>query len=406
MLVTARRFVGDGGGGRRRARADEPVTRRDRHPSAPGPRTGGERRRATGDPATAPADGVALSAAADRTRSAPGPGPGAALSSSGCRERAADVVAHARRGLGQSVLVAIAATVTVVLVGGSLMAIHTQSQGYRNRHDGRLRGARRPPRAGLGPDRRPAGDADGRGGRPCPTPPSRPRHAASCSRASTPPCGRPADQATRPRNLASPPPEDDLGATVTQVMGLRATATTALRSTVDRLLGMQPLPIAGAPSTTAPAVPTTQISADPGGRPSWRPRGAPSSRRTTCSGSVRAVGRRPRTRPTGCGPSVWVPAPDGHRPARQHARSARPPAPSASSPALVAVPPPGPDGRRDHAAGRAHRRRRDRCRPRAPPRRRPCPAATPAVVPPTDLGDLGHGHQLRERARARRDACR
>ena len=36
-----------------------------------------------------------------------------------------------RRGLGQSVLVAIAATITVVLVAGSLIAIHTQSKGYR-----------------------------------------------------------------------------------------------------------------------------------------------------------------------------------------------------------------------------------------------------------------------------------
>ena len=35
------------------------------------------------------------------------------------------------RGLGQSVLIAIAATVTVVLVAGSLIAIHTQSKGYR-----------------------------------------------------------------------------------------------------------------------------------------------------------------------------------------------------------------------------------------------------------------------------------
>ena len=37
-----------------------------------------------------------------------------------------------RRGLGQSVLIAIAATITVVLVAGSLIAIHTQSKGYRS----------------------------------------------------------------------------------------------------------------------------------------------------------------------------------------------------------------------------------------------------------------------------------
>jgi hypothetical protein len=163
------------------------------------------------------------------------------------------------RGLGQSVLVAIAATVTLVLVGGSLLAIHTQSQGYRSATT-----------AGYVALADPLGQASARTGARLATLLS---GAAALPATAAPATARgilqqgldsavqaTATQATQARNLASPPPEDDLAARYTRVMDLRATATAAVRSTIDRLLGMQPLPVAGAPSTTAPAVPATQIS--------------------------------------------------------------------------------------------------------------------------------------------------
>ena len=166
---------------------------------------------------------------------------------------------HAARGLGQSVLVAIAATVTLVLVGGSLLAIHTQSQGYRNSTTaGYIALADPIGQASTRTGARLAAVMDGAASLPDTAFPATARGILQQGLDSA--VRETADQAAQAANLASPPPEDDLASRFTRAMDLRASATAALRSTVDRLLGMQPLPVAGAPSTTAPAVPTTQIS--------------------------------------------------------------------------------------------------------------------------------------------------
>ena len=58
-----------------------------------------------------------------------------------------------------------------------------------------------------------------------------------------------ADQASQGRELVPPYPTGSVSAQFTQVMDERAQATSALRTTIDRLLGMPPLPIAGAPTS-------------------------------------------------------------------------------------------------------------------------------------------------------------
>jgi hypothetical protein len=57
-----------------------------------------------------------------------------------------------------------------------------------------------------------------------------------------------ANQAT---NLVPPPPSDRVGDQFTQVMSNRAMAVTDIRTAIDRMLGMTPLLIAGAPSSSA-----------------------------------------------------------------------------------------------------------------------------------------------------------
>jgi len=214
-------------------------------------------------------------------------------------------------GLGQSVLVAIAATITVVLVGGSLIAIHTQSKGYRSATT-----------AGYVALADPVGQASARTGSqlsdlmtgaaylPDTAVPATARgilqHGLDVAVRQT------ADQAAQARNLASPPPAGDLAPRFTQVMALRATATAALRSTVDRLLGMQPLPVAGAPSTTAPAGPTTLISSDQAAT-ELAAAGHTFEQADDLFRSVRAsaAALHPAHR---LQPSVWVPAPEADAP--------------------------------------------------------------------------------------------
>ncbi len=286
------------------------------------------------------------------------------------------------RGLGQSVLVAIAATVTLVLVGGSLLAIHTQSQGYRT--------ATTTAYLALAD---PVGQASARTGARLAT--------LMAGAASLPDTAAPAtargilqegldsavratsDQAVQARNLASPPPEDDLATRFTQVMALRATATSALRSTVDRLLGMQPLPIAGAPSTTAPSAPTTQISTTQAAT-ELAAEGQTFEQADDLFRSVRAAAAtyRPTRR---LQPSVWVPAPTSTAPLGSTELGAAAGA-LASSPALAAFhqlvvtavginPPAVPSGGIGSASTSC-----------ATPTS-VVPTATPAVVPPT--GTLG-----------------
>jgi len=272
--------------------------------------------------------------------------------------------------------------VTVVLVAGSLIAIHTQSKGYRSATT-----------AGYVALVDPLGQASARTGARLATLMA---GAASLQDTALPKTARgllqqgldaavrdTAGQAAQARNLGSPPPEGDLAPRVDQAMGLRASATAALRSTVDRLLGMAPLPVAGAPATTVPTGPTTLISADQAatelaavGRTFEQSDGLWRSVRATAAGlhphlAVRA--------------SVWVPAPTSTAALGSDQLQAAAGA-LASSPALVAfhhlvvtavgvVPPGVPDGGVGSAA--------TSCAAPASV----APTATPTVVPPT--GTLG-----------------
>lgn len=69
-----------------------------------------------------------------------------------------------------------------------------------------------------------------------------------------------ADQAARAAALVPPSPAAGVGSILAAVLSDRASATLALRSNVDQLLGMTPLPVAGAPETTAPPAPTVLIT--------------------------------------------------------------------------------------------------------------------------------------------------
>lgn len=69
-----------------------------------------------------------------------------------------------------------------------------------------------------------------------------------------------ADQAARAAALVSPSPAAGVGSSLAAVLSDRASATLALRSNVDQLLGMTPLPVAGAPETSAPPAPTVLIT--------------------------------------------------------------------------------------------------------------------------------------------------
>ena len=61
-----------------------------------------------------------------------------------------------------------------------------------------------------------------------------------------------AQQAYQADHSVPPTPTGDVSPRFTQVMAGRASAVSGLRETIDQLLGMSPLPIAGAPSTSVP----------------------------------------------------------------------------------------------------------------------------------------------------------
>jgi hypothetical protein len=60
-----------------------------------------------------------------------------------------------------------------------------------------------------------------------------------------------AAQSAQAEAIATPAPAGAVAAQFAAVMGERAAAAERLRSTIDQLLGMSPLPVAGAPSSTA-----------------------------------------------------------------------------------------------------------------------------------------------------------
>ena len=210
------------------------------------------------------------------------------------------------RGLGQSVLIAIAAAVTVVLVAGSLIAIHTQSKGYRSATtSGYVALADRVGQASTGTGSQLASLMDRAPGLTNAAFPDTARGilqqgldaAVSDTRA----------QARQATNLASPPAQGGLSTQFTAVMELRASATAALRTTIDRLLGMQPLPVPGEPSAASPAPPATLISADQAAT-EMAAEGQTYERADDEFRALRASAAALRP-PADLHPSVWVPAP-------------------------------------------------------------------------------------------------
>jgi hypothetical protein len=115
------------------------------------------------------------------------------------------------------------------------------------------------------------------------------------------------EEARQAAQLVPPPPVGDLSDRFTQVMSERATGASDIRTAIDQMLGMTPLPIAGAPSSPAPPSPTPLTSASQAS-PALTSSGllfqrADDSYRALLA-DIRA-GRIPIRLPR----SVWVPAP-------------------------------------------------------------------------------------------------
>jgi hypothetical protein len=155
----------------------------------------------------------------------------------------------------------VAATITIALVAGSLLAIHTQSQGYRDATSSGY--AVLADRVGVASTDTGARLSSLIASAPTLTDGSFPRTARGVLEEGLDSAvADTASQATQAATIASPPPVADLADRFSQVMDLRALATRQLRATIDKLLGMQPLPVAGAPTSGGESAPATLISAD------------------------------------------------------------------------------------------------------------------------------------------------
>ena len=62
-----------------------------------------------------------------------------------------------------------------------------------------------------------------------------------------------AQQVIQSESIVPPSPKGNVAASITAVLRTRASATSAIRSTIDGLLGMSPLPVAGGSATSAPS---------------------------------------------------------------------------------------------------------------------------------------------------------
>jgi hypothetical protein len=149
--------------------------------------------------------------------------------------------------------------VTLVLVVASIAEIHAQSSGYRRSID-----------AGYGALAARVVDASNQTGTqlaavmdsaPSLTNQALPRTARAVLEqgldAAVAATAQEADQAA---HLVPPYPTDQVSDQFADVMAARATGTADLRHTVDQLLGMTPLPIAGAPAASVPPAPAVLIS--------------------------------------------------------------------------------------------------------------------------------------------------
>ncbi len=160
----------------------------------------------------------------------------------------------ARRSWGRTVLLVLLVAVSLVLVVGSLAEIHAQSSGYRNATD-----------SGYGALAVTVVESSNQTGAqlaalmesaPGLTNQALPRTARAVLQqgldAAVSAAAQESDQAGR---LVPPYPSGQVSDQFSNVMAERAAGASHLRTTIDRLLGMTPLPIAGAPTT--PVVPSS-----------------------------------------------------------------------------------------------------------------------------------------------------
>jgi len=212
------------------------------------------------------------------------------------------------RGLGKAVLFGIAAAFTVVLLVGSLLAVHTQSQGYR---DATTRGyaalADQVGQASARTGARLSSLMAGAGALPDRAYPYTARGVLQQGLDAA--VRDTSDQAVQAATIASPPAVGDLSDRFTSAIRLRASTTVRLRTTVDRLLGLQPLPVAGAPAPAAPATtaPPTLISVDQAAA-EMSAEGLAFEQSDADLRALRAAAATLRA-PFHLHPSVWVPAP-------------------------------------------------------------------------------------------------
>ena len=165
----------------------------------------------------------------------------------------------ARRSWSRTLVLTAAAAVALVLVVGSIAEIHAQSGGYRSSID-----------AGYGALAVRVVDASNQTGTqlaavmdsaPSLTNQALPRTArAVLEQGLDAAVAATAEESDQAAHLVPPDPTGQVSDQFTDVMAARATGTADLRTTIDRLLGLTPLPIAGAPATSIPPAPAVLIS--------------------------------------------------------------------------------------------------------------------------------------------------
>ena len=215
------------------------------------------------------------------------------------------------RSWGRTVLLIIAATVTVVVVVGSLAAIHTQSSSYRSSTD-----------AGYGDLASRVADASNQTGAQLATLMA---EAPTLANQAVPDTARgelqqgldqaadaSSQQATQAAQLVPPYPSGSVSDQFTQALGDRATATSDLRTAIDQLLGMSPLPVAGAPTSIVPSS-SAPLIAVPQATAAMSAAGALFEHADDVYRSLMA-GIRSQRLPIRLPRSVWVPSPVGTSP--------------------------------------------------------------------------------------------
>ncbi len=237
------------------------------------------------------------------------------------------------RGFGQLFLIGCAATVTIVLVAGSLLAVHTQSAGYRAATTSGYAAMART--VSLESTRTGAGLSS-----LLASAPDLPDRAFPYSARAVLEQGldaavtASAREAATAASLAPPPAQAGLSGRFASVLAARAAAASAIRSTIDQLLGLAPQPVAGevAP-TTSTTQPSTLISAGQAAGQLSRA-GAALEASDTAYRSMLATARADHL-PFRLPPSAWVVGPPATAPLGPSALAATAGA-LASAPTLVA----------------------------------------------------------------------